>query len=182
MSLSLPAPGIDVIVLETPRLMMRRLEPYDLDSLAVLYADPEIRRYFPEGTLTRGETAEELDWFRNGHPDDARLGLWATIDKATGEFIGRCGLLPWDIEGRHEIEIAYLIARSHWGQGLGAEAARALVAHGFETLGLDRLIALVHPKNIASARTAERAGLYLERAITLDGASYHLYAIERRSK
>jgi ribosomal-protein-alanine N-acetyltransferase len=171
-----------MFVLETPRLMMRRLEPRDLDSLAALYADPEIRRYFPEGVLTREETAEELEWFLNGHPDDARLGLWATIEKATGAFIGRCGLLLWEIEGRREIEIAYLIARTHWREGLGSEAARALVAHGLGPLGLHRLIALVHPGNIASATTAERAGLYLERPITLDGASFHLYAIDRRSK
>jgi len=167
-----------MIVLETPRLMMRRLEPDDLDSLAVLYADPEVRRYFPEGILTREETAEELDWFRHGHPDDPRLGLWATIGKASGEFIGRCGLLPWKIDGRLETEIAYLIARTHWRQGFGAEAARALVTHGFDKLDLSRLIALVHPENVASAKTAQSAGLRLERMLTHDGAPCHLYAIE----
>ena len=66
-----------MIVLETPRLLMRQFETGDLDSLATLYADTEIRRYFPEGVLTREETAEELEWFRNGHADDHRLGLWA---------------------------------------------------------------------------------------------------------
>lgn len=168
-----------MIVFETPRLLMRRLEPGDLDRLALLYADPDIRRYFPDGTLTRAETAEEFDWFRNGHPDDARLGLWATIEKASGDFIGRCGLLLWEIEGRREIEIAYLFARTHWRQGFGAEAARGLVAHGLETLGLNRLIALVHPDNIASAKTAQRSGLHFERTITHDGMPCHLYAIER---
>ena len=166
-----------MIVVETPRLLMRRLEPGDLDALATLYSDSDIRRYFPEGTLTRAETAEELDWFRNGHPDDARLGLWATIEKASGDFIGRCGLLSWNIEGTQEIEIAYLIARTHWRQGFGAEAARALVAHGFTVLGLRRLIALIHPDNITSARTAESAGLRFDRAITLDGSACHVYAI-----
>ena len=171
-----------MIVLESPRLLMRRFVTGDLDSLATLYADTEIRRYFPEGVLTREETAEELEWFRNGPTDDHRLGLWAAIEKASGDFIGRCGLLSWEIEGRKEIEIAYLIARTHWRQGFGAESARALVAHGFDTLGLNRLIALVHPDNIASAKTAERAGLHFERALTLDGTPCHLYAIERPEK
>lgn len=171
-----------MIVLETPRLLMRRLELGDLDRLALLYADPDIRRYFPEGVLTREETAEELDWFRNGHPDDRRLGLWATIEKASGDFIGRCGLLVWEIEGRREIEIAYLIARTHWRKGFGAEAARGLVSHGFETLGFNRLIALVDPDNIASAKTAQRAGLHFEGTITHDGTPCHLYAIARREK
>ena len=50
--------------LETDRLLMRRLVATDLDELYALYRDPEIRRYFPEGTLTRAETQEELEWFR----------------------------------------------------------------------------------------------------------------------
>ena len=168
-----------MIVIETPRLLMRRLEPGDLDDLAALYGDADTRRYFPDGTLTREETREELDWFCDGHPDDPRLGLWATIDKRSGGFVGRCGLLPWTIEGRHEIEIAYLISRAHWRQGLGGEAAQALVRHGFETLRLTRLIALIHPDNTASAHTAMRAGLSFEREVELDYMPCHLYAIAR---
>jgi len=168
-----------MIIIETPRLSMRRLAPGDLDDLAALYSDAENRRYFLDRTLTRAETQEELEWFCNGHPDDPRLGLWATLDKASGRFVGRCGLLPWVIEGRDEIEIAYLIARSHWRQGLGGEAAQALVRHGFATLGLRRLIALIHPDNIASARTAQSAGLAFEREITLDGNRCYVYAIEK---
>ncbi len=140
-----------MIILETDRLILRRLEDRDLAPLVALYADEETRRYFPDGQLTHAETAEELAWFRDGHPEDDRLGLWATIEKSSGRFIGRCGLLPWLIEGRAETEIAYLIARSHWRQGFGGEAARALVAHGFGTLELGRLIALIHPGNAASA-------------------------------
>jgi ribosomal-protein-alanine N-acetyltransferase len=168
-----------MIILETDRLILRRLEDRDLDPLAALYADEETRHYFSEGILSRDETAEELAWFRNGHPDDPRLGLWATIDKASGRFIGRCGLLLWLIEGRAEVEIAYLIARSHWRQGLGGEAARALVEYGFGRLGLNRLIALIHPDNAASAATARAAGLAFERDVMLDDGLYHIYAIER---
>ena len=70
-------------ILETDRVILRRLEPGDLDDLASLYADPDIRRYFPEGTLTRAETAEELAWFTGGgDPDHPALGLWAAVDKS----------------------------------------------------------------------------------------------------
>ncbi|HLO17561.1 MAG TPA: GNAT family N-acetyltransferase, partial [Anaerolineales bacterium] len=56
------------IILETKRLLLRRLLIEDLDALFALYRDGEIRRYFPEGTLTYEETKEELEWFLNGHP------------------------------------------------------------------------------------------------------------------
>src|SRR5436305_3552904 len=100
-------------ILETPRLMLRRLLPGDLDSLFALYRDPEVRRYFPEGTLTYEETKEELEWFLDGHPTHPQLGLWATIHKESDQFIGRCGLLPWTIEQRSEVEVAYLLAKEY---------------------------------------------------------------------
>ena len=168
---------MSVTILETPRLVFRRLVPGDLDGLAAIYGDPEVRKYFPEGVLTREETREELEWFLNGHPEDPRLGLWATIHRESGHFIGRCGLLLWDIEGRREVEVAYLLARPYWGQGLGAEAARALVRHGFDQLGLPRLIALIDPENQASMRTAVAAGLSFEREIEQGGLRTFVFAI-----
>ena len=166
-------------ILETERLQMRRLVPADLDDLYALYRDPEIRRYFPEGVLTLDETRDELAWFLNGHPDHPELGLWATLHKPTGAFIGRCGLLPWKIDGVEEVEIAYLIAKPWQRQGLGAEAARALVRYGFETLGLRRLIALIDPAHEASIRTALGAGLRYEREAEVEGLISPVYAIAR---
>ena len=96
------------IILETKRLILRHLSMDDLNELFVLYSDPEIRKYFPEGVLNYEDTKEELEWHMNGHPRRPELGLWATIHKETGKFIGRCGLLPWTIEGQDDVEIAYL--------------------------------------------------------------------------
>ena len=163
-------------ILETDRLILRHLERGDLDDLHALYADPEIRRYFPDGTLTREETLEELEWFLAGHPEHPQLGLWATIHKPTGGFIGRCGLLPWTIEGRPEVEVAYLLAKRYWGQGLATEAARAIVHHACAHLGHERLICLIDPANAASIRVAERIGMRLERALEDDAGPYLLYA------
>jgi len=166
-------------ILETERMIFRRLEPGDLAALAALYADAELRRYFPEGTLTREETREELAWFLNGHPRHPELGLWAAIHKKNGQFIGRCGLLPWTIDGVDEVEIAYLIAKPWQRRGLGSEAARALVRHGFETLGLKRLIALIDPEHTASIRTAESAGLRFWKEAEMEGVRSAVYALER---
>ena len=166
-------------ILETERLALRRLLPEDLDALVALYGDPVVRRHFPEGTLTYDQTKEELDWFLGGHPDHPQLGLWATIHKETGRFIGRCGLIPWTIDGALEIEVAYLLDKRYWRQGLGTEAAQALVCHGFEQLGLSRLIALIDPAHTASIRTAERAGLRFERTVEIEGVMSSLYAISR---
>jgi ribosomal-protein-alanine N-acetyltransferase len=167
-------------ILETDRLILRQLQMSDLDDLFALYRDPDIRRYFPEGTLTRSETLQELTWFvEGGDPAHPTLGLWATIHKETQAFIGRCGLIPWTIDGKLEIEIAYMLAKPYWGQGLGGEVAQALVRYGFGALDLSRLIALIDPDNEASARTAMKAGLRHEKNIDHDGVACCVYAIEK---
>jgi RimJ/RimL family protein N-acetyltransferase len=166
-------------ILETPRLVLRHLEPGDLEPLYTLYRDPEIRRYFPEGVLTYEETKEELEWFLHGHPRHPELGLWATIMKETGQFIGRCGLLPWDIDGQFEVEVAYLIAKEYWGQGLATEAALAIAQYGFETLQLTRLICLVEHGNTASIRVAEKIGMAFEKEGEDEKGPFLLYSMQR---
>ena len=163
-------------ILETSRLTLRRLERDDLNDLAALYADAEIRRHFPEGTLTRAETLEEIEWFLDGHPDHPQLGLWATIHKPTGDFIGRCGLLPWTIEGQFEVEVAYLLAKPYWGQGLATEAAAAIAQYAFDRLGYSRLICLIEPANAPSIAVAERIGMRFERECEDDGEPFLLYS------
>ncbi len=163
-------------ILETERLVLRRLTMDDLDDLAALYRDPEVRRYFPEGTLTYEETREELAWIIDVYYSRHGFGLWATIHKETGDFIGRCGLIPWTIDGRDEVEVAYLLAKDHWGQGLATEAARAILRYGLEELQLTRLLCLVDPAHRASRRVAEKLGMALEREGEIEGAPTALYS------
>lgn len=165
-----------MIILETPRLRLRRLEPDDLDDLFALYSDPEVRRYFPEGTLTREETRKELEWFRNGHPEHPELGLWATVLRENDRFIGRCGLLPWTLDGRFEVEIAYMLAREYWGRGLATEAALGIRDHAVRALGRDRLICLIDRDNAASIRVAEKIGMTFEREGRDDQGPFLLYS------
>jgi [ribosomal protein S5]-alanine N-acetyltransferase len=186
------------IVLETERLILRRLTMDDLGALARIYADPQVRRYFPEGTLTHEETREELQWIIDVYYGRYGFGLWATIYKETGEFIGRCGLLPWKvIEGKDgdmaltgggdgtigpagiEVEVAYLLAKEYWGRGLGTEAAQAIVDYAFGQLQMTRLICLFDPENQVSRNIAEKVGLTFERNVEIDGEQSPLYSVSK---
>ncbi len=164
-------------ILETERLRLRQLTLDDVDVLFTLYRDPEIRHYFPEGTLTYEETKHELEWIINEYYGQYGWGLWATIQKATGAFIGRCGLLPWTIDGRAEVEVAFLLDKAYWGQGLATEAAQGIVHYAFEQLHLPRLICLIDAKNRASQRVAEKIGMTLEKAIVDDKGPALVYAM-----
>ena len=163
-------------ILETENLILRHFEADDLDDLFRLYSDPEVRRYFPDGTRDLAYTKEELEWYLNGHPDHPELGLWATIHKESKRFIGRCGLLPWTIDGRFEVEVAYLLDKAYWGQGLGTEAAQAVLDYGFGQLQLSRLICIITPGNVASVKVASRIGMVFEREAEDDLGPFLLYS------
>jgi RimJ/RimL family protein N-acetyltransferase len=167
------------IILETKRLILRRQVPQDLDALWALYCDPEIIRYIPDAPRSREEAKEELQWHMNGHPRFPELGLWATIYKETGKFIGRCGLLPWTIDERQEVEVAYTIARNYWGQGLATEAAQAILNYGFEQLNLSRLVSLIDSENIASQKVAEKIGMTFEKEARDELGPFLIYSIAR---
>lgn len=166
-----------VIILETDRLLLRREMLSDLDDLWAIYQDPDVVRHIPDRSTTREETREEILWHMNGHPRHPELGLWATIHKPTGRFIGRCGLLPWTIDETLEVEVAYLLAQAYWGQGLATEAAAAIVDYAFQMLHLPRLIALIEPGNTASAKVAGKIGMVYEKEFTDEYGLTCIYAV-----
>lgn len=163
-------------ILETPRLILRHQLLDDLDSLFALYCDPDIIKYIPDAPRSLDETREELEWHMHGHPKHPELGLWATIHKQTNQFIGRCGLLPWAIDGRNEVEVAYTISQAFWGQGLGTEAAQAILDYGFEKLQLSRLICLIDKENLASIKVAEKIGMSFEKEAQNEMGPFLVYS------
>jgi ribosomal-protein-alanine N-acetyltransferase len=165
-------------ILESERMVLRRLERGDLPDLYALYRDEETRRYFPEGTLTLVQTEAELVWFANDDPAHPGHGLWATLLKPSGQFIGRCGLLPWTLDGRDETEVAFLIDKKLWGHGLATEAAQAISRHAFDVLHLKRLICLIVPGNEASRRVAMKIGMRHERDVDDEHGRSWLYSMQ----
>jgi RimJ/RimL family protein N-acetyltransferase len=167
-------------ILETPRLILRHQVLLDLDDLWALYCNPNITKYIPDAPRSREEAQEELEWHMHGHPHNPSLGLWATIHKETGKFIGRCGLLPWTIDGQDEVEVAYTIAEAYQAQGLGSEAAQAILNYGFEKLSLTRLICLIDPENIASQKVAKKIGMSFEKESRDEMGLFLVYSITRK--
>jgi ribosomal-protein-alanine N-acetyltransferase len=165
-----------MIVLNTERLFLRHFEPEDLEPLYALYRDPEIRRYYPDGTRTHQETKDELEWFLHGHPRRPELGLWAAVERQSGDFLGRCGLLPWHIKGKDEVELASMIKKERWREGLATEAAQGIIKHAKHVLGLRRLVCLVIPGNAASAGLAQKVGMSFECEFTDELGISHLYS------
>lgn len=166
-------------ILETERLLLRHIVQEDLAALFAFYSDPDVTKYIPDAPQTYDETREELEWFMNGHPKFPELGLWATVYRETGHFIGRCGLLPWTIDDKPEVEVAFALTKEYWGLGLATEAARALVQYGFERLQLPRLICLIDPDHKASINVATKIGMVFEKESRDEYGPFLVYAMNK---
>ena len=106
--------------------------------------------------------------------------MWALEEKDTGELVGRVGFVhPTGWPG---IDLSWLLDKPQWGRGLAMEAAHAALHHGYEVLGFDRIIALVHPDNFPSARVAGRLGGTRSESASLFGMRLQSYKIERRRR
>ncbi len=150
-----------MIIVTTPRLMLRQFQPGDLGVLAAILSDPEVMRFSVAGPMTRDEVATMLERVEQSYRENG-FGLWA-VEHRSGLMIGYCGLVAQDVDGRREVEIGYRLARNYWGKGLATEAAQATRDYAFQQLKMTRLISLVTPDNFASIRVAEKNGMRLRK-------------------
>jgi RimJ/RimL family protein N-acetyltransferase len=179
-----------MLQLETDRLLLRAPVPEDADTLAPMYADPEVMRYVGDGrTLTRADTERSVRRMIERWEADG-FGLFTAVRKDDKAIIGRVGLLVWNTatwepttraeaaEAPSEVEVGYTLGRPFWGQGYATEAAGAVRDYALGELEADRLIALIIHGNTASENVARKLGLEHERNIMLGRREAQLFALE----
>jgi [ribosomal protein S5]-alanine N-acetyltransferase len=144
----------------TPRLKATQLARDDLPDLVQLHLDGEVSRFIG-GVRTPSATATYLETNLR-HWVDHGIGLW-TLRTYDGTFIGRAGLRHVELEGIPELELAYSLVRSAWGQGFATEIARALVAIWQRRCAGPSLVGMVMKGNLTSERVLLKAGFSHER-------------------
>lgn len=169
---------MEIPAIETPRLILRPFTSDDAEEYcAKIFADPDVMRYLPRRDVPPRTRAENAIRVFNQRWAEHGLGLWAVTDKASGALIGHGGLQ--DIPETEEVELSYALAKPYWGQGIATEVAEASVKFGFEEIGLERIIALAVPENIASRRVMEHVGMLYEKDARYFDMDVVYYAIER---
>ncbi|MEQ9641690.1 MAG: GNAT family N-acetyltransferase [Alphaproteobacteria bacterium] len=140
--------------LRTARLELRPVGPEHEADFVAFYGDPEvmaIRRY---GVMAPDVAAAQhaklmAHWAKHG------FGMYAVL--VDGVFAGECGL-RWR-DDRPEVEVSYGLLPAFRGKGYATEAARAVMAFGFETLKRQQIVAYSRSDNLVSHRVLEKLGM-----------------------
>lgn len=163
-------------VLETDRLILRRLVIDDAPFILELVNDPDWLRYIGDkGVRNLDDARAYIEKGPMAMYERAGFGLFRVELKAGGTPIGMCGLIKRDTLPDVDIGFAYL--PEFRGHGYGREAALATLDYGRDVVGLKRIIAITSPDNEASGRLLEAVGLRFERSfdISPDDRSVRLY-------
>lgn len=159
----------------TERVRLRPLTAGDFDALyATVFSDPEVS--WTRSTRPEQEGREALE-AKLAHVREHGFGMMAVEDRISGEVL-EAGIAQ-HLEDGPDVEVGYYLGRSAWGRGLATEIARRLVEHGFDDLGLERIVAVVRPDNAASQNVLAKAGLRKVGAGRHYDADVELWAVKR---
>ena len=166
------------MVLESERLILRKMDYEDYDALYAVLADSDIMEHYPytfdevrvRNWITRNMERYSKDGF----------GLWAVVLKETGEMIGDCGITMQNIHGHLLPEIGYHIRKDQQRKGYASEAAAACIRYAFEKRNFPAVYSYMKYTNIPSQKTAMKNGMNLIEEYEDPNNTYtRVYAIQR---
>ncbi|MGH8176253.1 MAG: GNAT family N-acetyltransferase, partial [Steroidobacter sp.] len=155
-----------MIVLETDRLVLRRLTEDDAPFIFRLVNEPSWLEFIGDKGVRSLEDARE--YLRTGPlAMYARhgFGLYLVACKEDPAPLGMCGLIKRD--SLPDVDIGFAYIPESWGKGYAVEAAAAVLAHGRDAFGLKRIVAITSLDNASSIRVLAKIGLSFERVIEL---------------
>lgn len=153
-------------VLETPRLVLRRLTRADAGFMLALLNDPAFLRYIGDrGVRTTADAARYIEAGPVASYARFGFGLYAVTPKHGGDPIGICGPVKREELPEPDLGFAYLPAFR--AQGYGFEASAAVLVHARDDLKLARLLAITSRDNLASIGLLEKLGFHFDRVARL---------------
>ncbi|MFK7839702.1 MAG: GNAT family N-acetyltransferase [Bdellovibrionales bacterium] len=147
------------ILFETERIKVRQWQDSDCSEFARMNADPVIMEYMPR-SLKEAESNKLVDRFIK-HFDKNGFGIYALERKEDAAFMGFTGLqkVPFKAHFTPAVEIAWRLDYGFWGKGYASEAAEAVLAHGFNDLSLEEIVAFTIFDNKRSIGVMEKIGM-----------------------
>jgi [ribosomal protein S5]-alanine N-acetyltransferase len=146
--------------LTTERLILRDFQETDWEAVHRYACDPEVVRYMLWGPNSEEDTKDYIQKASLQKLDQPRWNFdLAAILNTDNQLIGACGIHVLSPQNREGC-IGYCFNKHFWGQGYATEAAKAILAFGFEQLELHRIFATCNVENIATGGMLAIASIY----------------------
>ena len=165
---------------ESKRLRFRKLSEHDIPGWIEFFEDND-RLHFLATDSTKTKDILAKDWISNQleRYKIHGLGLLAVEIKENGQFIGSGGIIPRELDGQNEYEIAYSLKPKFWKKGYGTEIAKQMKRFGFENIETNRFISIIHIDNSDSIHVAKKNGMNVLFRTEFMKMNVDVYGIEK---
>lgn len=173
-------------MIESERLILRKMQRKDAKQLLRYWTEEDVIQYMNLPPFASVDDVWEMISLLNRLSESENALRWGIELRETGKVIGSCGFNEWELAGSYRGEIGYELGSDYWGQGYMSETLRMVLSYGYEVMGLNRIEALVDPRNVASCKLLEafgfrQEGLLREYQQTQEGmVDLYMYALLRR--
>ena len=148
-------------ILETERLILRRVLPSDVKEMFELRSNPETMKYIPRPLLTNHEEALAHIQMMEDKIETNEGINWAITLKGDDKMLGVIGHYRIKLE-HYRAEVGYMILPEYHGKGITTEAVRCVVDYGFNTMQLHSIEGVIDPENVASEKVLQKCGFVKE--------------------
>jgi ribosomal-protein-alanine N-acetyltransferase len=164
---------LPVPVLVTSRLRLRPYVAEDIDAMAAMFADPDVRAFTYLGRRDRAQTEKILDEYISFLAAHG-WGMFAVFAKADGAYLGEAGLF---VSPTQTIALRYALNKASWGNGYASEASAAVLDDAFGRMRLASVDAGVKEENKASVRVLQKLGFTYSEMVSAGGHTFGVYVL-----
>ncbi len=179
--------GTSMVQLCTVRLVLRPIGLDDAQALHQLWTNKEVRRYLWENRVLPLDAVHSIiDSSVEFHQVHGSGFFGVRTTEAPDTIVGFCGHRAFysagDSAGQSggETELLYGMHPDFWSKGLGTEAARCVLAHGFTRCDFERIIASTDTPNQRSVKVLQRLGMSFDRRQQRHGLDTVFYSMTKR--
>ncbi|PWN70512.1 N-acetyltransferase [Chryseobacterium phosphatilyticum] len=169
------------MILETERLILRKLEDTDCERMFLMDSDPDVMKYLGKPVTSLDESKETIKMIQKQYEENG-VGRLAVIEKESGLMIGWSGLklLRQPINGHvNTLDLGYRFIPEFWGKGYAMETAKAALDYGFNKLKADTIYAYADTGNTGSNHMLRKLGFENTGEFEDSGVSCFWYELKR---
>lgn len=173
------------LIFETPRLILRPLEPKDAEDMFTMDKNPSVHKYLWQKPVQEIDEVIKVINYVNEQYQRNNIGRFATILKESGEFIGWTGIKFVDDHTENGntnfFDYGYRLDERFWNKGYATEATQFWLNYGLNELKVDNLNAYTHSENGASNQVLKKVGFnFMEEYTAEDGIQWNWWQAKNK--